>query len=85
MLHQTTFPIAANSSTVQDPEVRALVDQSRPGAVTFYPTDAMVYAQGDATGALYLVEFGAVRVCKMTSDGRRQITSFCYAGDVFGL
>ena len=85
MLTQTAFPISASSSAIQDPDVRALLAQSQPGAVTFYATDAMIYAQGDAAGPLYLVEFGAVRVCRLTSDGRRQITSFCYAGDVFGL
>jgi CRP/FNR family nitrogen fixation transcriptional regulator len=85
MLSQTTFPIAATSSAIQDPDVKALLAQSQPGAVTFYPTDAMIYAEGDAAGPLYLVEFGTIRICRMTSDGRRQITSFCYAGDVFGL
>ena len=84
MLSQTTFQVAA-SSAIQDPDVRALIAQSQPGAVTFYPVDAMVYAQGDTTGPLYLVEFGTVRICQLTADGRRQITSFCYAGDVFGL
>ncbi|MEO7222569.1 MAG: helix-turn-helix domain-containing protein [Devosia sp.] len=85
MLAQTTFQTAATPSAIQDPDVRALLAQSQPGAVTFYSTDAMIYAQGDAAGPLYLVEFGTVRICRMTSDGRRQITSFCYAGDVFGL
>ncbi len=86
MLSQTTFPIvAATASAIQDPDVRALLAQSQPGAVNFYPTDAMIYAQGDAAGPLYLVEFGTVRICRLTSDGRRQITSFCYAGDIFGL
>lgn len=85
MLHQTTFQIAEIPNTVQDPEVRGLLSQSQPGAMTFYPVDATIYAQGDETGPLYLVEFGTVRICQMTADGRRQITSFCYAGDVFGL
>jgi CRP/FNR family nitrogen fixation transcriptional regulator len=62
-----------------------LLSQSQPGAMTFYPVDATIYAQGDDTGPLYLVEFGTVRICQMTADGRRQVTSFCYAGDVFGL
>ena len=84
MLSHTTFQVAA-SSAIQDPDVRALIAQSQPGAVTFYAVDAMVYAQGDTTGPLYLVEFGTVRICQLTADGRRQITSFCYAGDVFGL
>jgi CRP/FNR family nitrogen fixation transcriptional regulator len=47
--------------------------------------DATIYAQGDTAGHLYLVEFGTVRVSRVTSDGRRQITSFCLPGDVFGL
>jgi len=85
MLHQTTFPIAELSTGIQDPDVRALLAQSRPAGMTFYPMDSMIYAQGDATGALYLVEFGTVRVLQITPDGRRQITSFCFPGDVFGL
>lgn len=84
MFSQTTFQVAA-LSTIQDTDVRALLAQSQPGAVTFYPLDAMIYAQGDTAGPLYLVEFGTVRICQITPDGRRQITSFCYAGDVFGL
>jgi len=85
MFMQTTSAIAAISSPVQDSEVRGLLSQSQPGAMTFYPVDATIYAQGDDTGPLYLVEFGTVRICQMTADGRRQVTSFCYAGDVFGL
>jgi CRP/FNR family nitrogen fixation transcriptional regulator len=86
MLHQTTpLPIAEISNCVQNADVLALVAQSQPGGMTFYPVDSMIYAQGDATGALYLVEFGTVRVLQVTADGRRQITSFCYPGDVFGL
>lgn len=85
MLAQTTFPIADNADATRDPEVRGLLGQSQPGATTFFPVDATIYAQGDETGPLYLVEFGTVRICQMTADGRRQITSFCYAGDVFGF
>lgn len=85
MHSQTTFPIAATSSTLRDPEVRALLASTQPGAVTFYPVNAVIHAQGDATGPLYLVEFGTVRIYQMTPDGRRQIISFCFAGDVFGF
>src|SRR3569833_844873 len=85
MLQHTTSPIAVAPTTSNTPEVDGLLSQSQPGAVSFYPADAMIYAQGDATGPLYLVEFGTVRVCQLTPDGRRQIASFCYAGDVFGL
>lgn len=85
MLSQTTLAISSNASLSNDPDVRALLAESRPGLVTFYPVDAAIYAQGDETGPLYLVEFGTVRICRLTADGRRQITSFCFAGDVFGL
>lgn len=85
MFAQTAIPIPATPSHFQDPDVRDLLAQSQPGTVSYYPADAMIYAQGDDTGPLYLVEFGTVRICQMTADGRRQITSFCYAGDVFGL
>ena len=79
------FPVSHTESLVRDPDVRGLLAQSQPGSVTFYPLDSMIYAQGDQAGPLYLVEFGTVRICRLTADGRRQITAFCTAGDVFGL
>lgn len=63
----------------------ALAAKVEAGPVTFYPTDSTIFAQGDEAGAVYLVEFGTVRVCRVTSDGRRQINSFHFAGDVFGF
>lgn len=54
-------------------------------AATFYPADAAIYSQGDRAGALYLVEFGTVRICSVTADGRRQISAFHMAGEVFGF
>jgi CRP/FNR family transcriptional regulator, nitrogen fixation regulation protein len=35
-----------------------LLTGTRPAAVTFFQTDATVYAQGDVAGPPYLVEFG---------------------------
>ena len=54
-------------------------------AVTFYPEGAVIYAQGDKADPLYYVEFGCVRICRMSADGRRQITAFHVAGEVFGF
>ncbi len=85
MLSQTLLPMPVAASAVRDPDVRALLSHSQPGTVTFYPADATIFAQGEPTGPLYLVEFGTIRICQLTADGRRQITSFCSAGDVFGL
>jgi CRP/FNR family nitrogen fixation transcriptional regulator len=85
MLSNAVFPVAPSPALAKDPKICAVLNQSQPGAVTFYPTDSTIYAQGDTAGHLYLVEFGTVRICRVTADGRRQITSFCLAGDVFGL
>jgi CRP/FNR family transcriptional regulator, nitrogen fixation regulation protein len=81
----SVYPVAATSALAQDPKIGAVLAQSQPGPVSFYPVDRAIYAQGDRSGALYMVEFGMVRICRVTVDGRRQITSFCLAGDVFGL
>jgi CRP/FNR family nitrogen fixation transcriptional regulator len=63
----------------------AVLERGEAGPITFYPTDSTIFAQGDEAGTVYLVEFGTVRVCRVTSDGRRQIVSFHFAGDVFGF
>ena len=63
----------------------ALLAGSHATAATFYSEGAVIYAQGDAAGPLYLVEFGVVRICRLTADGRRQINAFHFAGEVFGF
>ena len=62
-----------------------LLTAMQPAAVTVYSEGASIYAQGDSAGPLYLVEFGTVRICRLTADGRRQITAFHTAGEVFGF
>lgn len=82
MFLASTSSATARQETELSP---ALVAKAEAGPVTFYPTDSTIFAQGDKAGAVYLVEFGTVRVCRVTSDGRRQINSFHFAGDVFGF
>ena len=43
---------------------------------TFYPAGAEIYAQGETCGSLYKIEFGAERIYRLLSDGRRQISHF---------
>lgn len=52
---------------------------------SFFPAGAEIYAQGEKAGALYQVEFGAVRVYRLLADGRRQISAFHLAGETFGF
>lgn len=73
-------PSAARTSEIGD-----LMKNANVGAITFYPINSVIYAQSESAGPLYYVEFGTVRVCRIINDGRRQITAFFFAGDVFGL
>ncbi|MFC3208981.1 MAG: helix-turn-helix domain-containing protein [Mesorhizobium sp.] len=52
---------------------------------TFFPAGSEIYAQGDLCASLYQVEFGAVRIYRLLSDGRRQISAFHLAGEMFGF
>lgn len=83
---QTTFRARTNDARTAEPgSVSALLHGMQPAAVTLYAADSTIYNQGDAAGPLYFVEFGTVRICRLTADGRRQITGFISAGDVFGF
>ena len=62
----------------------ALAD-ALPRQVEFYSANAEIYAQGERPVALYQVEYGAVRLFRLLSDGRRQICAFHVAGEVFGF
>ncbi|RUM95971.1 cyclic nucleotide-binding domain-containing protein [Pseudaminobacter arsenicus] len=54
-------------------------------AVGFFPAGAEIYAQGERSDSHYKIEFGAVRVYRLLADGRRQISAFHFAGEVFGF
>jgi CRP/FNR family nitrogen fixation transcriptional regulator len=49
------------------------------------PRDRMIHAEGDRTDHWYEVLAGAVRICKLTPDGRRQIVDLVLPGEVFGF
>lgn len=80
------YPEAAIAATApHSPEVAALVGAARPCALSYYRANEVIYAEGDAAGPLYLVVTGAVRIVRLTPDGRRQISAFHFAGEVFGF
>lgn len=58
---------------------------AQPSAVSIYEAGTTIYGQGDPAGQLYMVEFGTVRLCRVSADGRRQISAFYFAGEIFGL
>lgn len=81
---QPTFRAHQPPNTTQA-DVSELLTAMRPSAVTLFPADTAIYAQGEPVGPLYFVEFGTVRICRLTADGRRQISAFHTAGEVFGF
>lgn len=44
-----------------------------------------IYAEGEPAGNVYKVISGVVRISKLLPDGRRQISAFHTAGDMFGF
>jgi CRP/FNR family nitrogen fixation transcriptional regulator len=51
----------------------------------YFAKDAQIFGQGDPSDNVYEVARGAVRSCKLLSDGRCQITAFHLPGDIFGF
>lgn len=45
----------------------------------------IICSEAEEAEYIYNIRRGAVRISKMLSDGRRQITGFLFAGDFFGL
>ncbi len=67
------------------------IDLSRPQAPRMYGTqrsvlrDQEIYGEGTKADCFFKVVSGVVRLCKFLNDGRRQVVSFHFAGDVFGV
>ena len=55
------------------------------GVTKTFPREAEIFAEGDAPDFIFRVISGAVRSCRLLSDGRRQIIDFFLPGDVFGV
>ena len=55
------------------------------GARMPYARNVEIYGEGEPADYLYKVISGAVRISKLLDDGRRQVTAFHLAGEIFGL
>jgi len=55
------------------------------GTVVRFARNATIFNDGDDADYSYRLISGTVRLCKLMSDGRRQIAEFPVAGDFFGL
>jgi CRP/FNR family nitrogen fixation transcriptional regulator len=55
------------------------------GSRMSYGRNVEIYGEGEPVEYLYKVISGAVRICKLLEDGRRQVTAFHLPGEIFGL
>jgi CRP-like cAMP-binding protein len=55
------------------------------GAVSTFDRNETIFNEGDSAEYSFKVVSGAVRLCKMLPDGRRQIADFFLPGDFFAL
>jgi len=84
-IHPREFRNPALHAVTPDVGMDGMFDRSAAQPATLYSAGSEIYAQGEKAGDLYVIEFGAVRVYRLLADGRRQISSFHLAGEVFGF
>lgn len=72
-------------SWCEEEDVRRPIDAlSALGTVITVARNAEIFGEDQPAEYVYVVLSGAVRVCKLLGDGRRQIETFCLVGDAFG-
>lgn len=63
----------------------ALFPLQAVGSTSRFGRNQTIFNEGDDARYSYKVLQGAVRLCKVRADGRRQIAEFMLAGDMFGF
>ncbi|MBO6716709.1 MAG: helix-turn-helix domain-containing protein [Rhizobiaceae bacterium] len=82
---RNAMTFTAGHAGARVPAAAPVFAPTQPHQVQFYHANAEIYGQGEKARALYQVEFGAVRIYRLLADGRRQISAFHVAGEVFGF
>jgi len=84
--HDSYYPIgetiAAELPTHRTGELAALQTVS---TMSRFGRNQTIFNEGDDANYSYTVVAGGVRLCKLMSDGRRQIAEFLLPGDIFGF
>lgn len=76
------LPIGWHNRAAPDDGLNAL---QAIGTVARFERNATLFCDGDDADYSYRIVSGTVRLCKLMSDGRRQIAEFLSVGDFFGL
>ena len=83
------FDQIANSDSGPGPVTRR--DGKDPGAATdlgtarVFSRNEVIFLEGDSAEQYYRVANGAVRLCKLLADGRRQVVAFHLVDEIFGF
>lgn len=77
------YPLDDPRTALPSASITDVID--RLGMKMNYARNEEIYCQDDEVEFLYRVISGSVRTTRLTSDGRRQVGDFYYAGDLFGL
>jgi CRP/FNR family nitrogen fixation transcriptional regulator len=67
------------------PQAREEADLHTFSVPLNFSRNSEIFAEGEAAGYVYKIVSGVVRVSKLLSDGRRQISAFHLPGDMFGF
>jgi len=85
-LHTVPVNRCRPAAVVRSAPVRgAIAAMATIGSQMKFGAGAEIFGEGEPAEYVYKVVTGAVRTCRILSDGRRQIGGFHLPGDVFGL
>ncbi|NJM83166.1 MAG: helix-turn-helix domain-containing protein [Tabrizicola sp.] len=72
-------------ATIEDCRREMAAQAARHGHTIHLAQGSPVYFNGDPAREVYCVQKGALRLSRLLCDGRRQILSFAFPGEVIGL
>jgi CRP/FNR family transcriptional regulator, nitrogen fixation regulation protein len=76
---------SAAPGIAQSGQLDILLGFDRIGSRRRLARNEEIFADGDPSDCWYKVISGAARLCKLLTDGRRQVAEFYFGGDCFGL
>ncbi|RWX79385.1 cyclic nucleotide-binding domain-containing protein [Neorhizobium lilium] len=76
---------ARDASTEVSPNMSSVFPSNSSTPLSTFSAGSEIYAPRQKASCLYRIEFGAVRLHRMLSDGRRQVVDFYLAGETFGF
>lgn len=85
IIRQPKPPFAALTAARGATQEEGLMAIQAIGQAVRTSRDATIFTEGDDALYSYKVVSGTIRLCKLMSDGRRQIAEFLQAGDFFGF